>query len=397
MKKITVVGSGYVGMANAVALSQKNPVIILDIDAERVNKIRDKVSPIEDALITKYLNSEKLTLTASTNKETAYEYADYVIIATPTDYCPIQNYFNTNSVESVIRDALERCKGHIIIKSTVPVGFTRQMNEKYETDRILFSPEFLREGTALLDCLTPRRIVVGGKPKVAKEFANLLLDATNQDMDAGGRELKVPIITTHWTEAEAIKLFANNYLAMRVAYFNEVDTYAEYNHLNIKDIIDGMCYDYRIGDGYNNPSFGYGGYCFPKDTKQLLANYKKDRIPNRLVGSVVYSNEVRKDWIANQILRRNPNVVGIYRMAMKSGSDNYRSSAMQGIIERLRTQVKVVIYEPMCKEDEFLDCVLETDLNKFKKLSDVIVANRLEDNIKDVEEKVYTRDVYGNN
>lgn len=388
MKKITVVGSGYVGMANAVALSQNNPVIILDIDAERVKKIRDKVSPIEDVLITKYLNDGKLTLTASTNKETAYENSDYVIIATPTDYCPIQNYFNTDSVESVTRDALERCKGHIIIKSTVPVGFTQKMNEKYETDRILFSPEFLREGTALLDCLTPRRIVVGGKQKVAKQFSDLLLDATDSPC---------PVILTNWTEAEAIKLFANDYLAMRVAYFNEVDTYAEFHSLNTRDIIDGMCHDYRIGDGYNNPSFGYGGYCFPKDTKQLLANYKENRIPNRLVGSVVYSNEVRKDWIANQILRRNPNVVGIYRMAMKSGSDNYRSSAMQGIIERLKTQVKVVIYEPMCKEEEFLDCVLETDLNKFKKLSDVIVANRLEDNIKDVEEKVYTRDVYGNN
>ena len=388
MKKITVVGSGYVGMANGVALSQHNNVIILDINSERVNQIRNNRSPIEYKLITEVLNKEELRLTASTNKETAYENADYVIVATPTDYCPIQNYFNTDSVESVIRDALEKCKGHIIIKSTVPVGFTKQMNEKFETDRILFSPEFLREGRALFDCLNPTRIVVGGKPKVAKSFAQLLLNAAIKES---------PVILTHWTEAEAIKLFANDYLAMRVAYFNEVDTYSEYHKLNSKDIIDGMCYDDRIGQGYNNPSFGYGGYCFPKDTKQLLANYKENRIPNRLVGSVVYSNEVRKDWIANQILRRNPNVVGIYRMAMKSGSDNFRSSAIQGIIERLSTQVKVVIYEPMCKDEEFLGCVVETELNKFKKLSDVIVANRLDDNIKNVEEKVYTRDIYGDN
>ena len=373
MKKITVVGSGYVGMANGVALSQNNPVIILDIDSERVKKIRNNISPIEDVLITKYLNSGKLTLTASTNKETAYEYADYVIIATPTDYCPIQNYFNTDSVESVIRDALEKSDAYIVIKSTVPVGFTEKMNKKYNTDKILFSPEFLREG---------------GEIKGRQKVAHLLLDAT---------DCPCPLITTEATEAEAIKLFANDYLAMRVAYFNEVDTYAEYHNLNTKDIIDGMCYDYRIGEGYNNPSFGYGGYCFPKDTKQLLANYKENRIPNRLIGSIVYSNEVRKDWIANQILRRNPNVVGIYRMAMKSGSDNYRSSAIQGIIERLSTQVKVVIYEPMCKDEEFLGCVVETELNKFKKLSDVIVANRLDDNITDVEEKVYTRDVYGDN
>ena len=388
MKKITVVGSGYVGMANGVALSQHNNVIILDINSERVNQIRNNISPIEDKLITEFLNSEELMLTASTNKETAYENADYVIVATPTDYCPIQNYFNTDSVESVIRDALEKCKGHIIIKSTVPVGFTKRMNEKFETDRILFSPEFLREGRALFDCLNPTRIVVGGKPKVANLFAQLLSDAAIKES---------PIILTHWTEAEAIKLFANDYLAMRVAYFNEVDTYSEYHKLNSKDIIDGMCYDDRIGQGYNNPSFGYGGYCFPKDTKQLLANYKENRIPNRLVGSVVYSNEVRKDWIANQILRRNPNVVGIYRMAMKSGSDNFRSSAMEGIIERLSTQVKVVVYEPMCKDEEFLGCVVETNLNKFKALSDVVVTNRLDNDIIDIQEKVYTRDIYGNN
>jgi len=388
--KITVVGSGYVGMANAVALSKKNPVIILDIDSERVKSIMNNKSPIQDPLIEQYLEKDNhlLELVASTDSQTAYRYSDYVFIATPTDYCPIKNYFNTDSVESVIRDALEKCDGYIIIKSTVPVGFTEKMNKKFKTDRILFSPEFLREGTALLDCLTPRRIVVGGKKNIAKKVGNLLLNAA---------EVSAPVITTKPTEAEAIKLFANDYLAMRVAYFNEVDTYAEYHGLNTKDIIDGMCHDYRIGDGYNNPSFGYGGYCFPKDTKQLLANYKENRIPNRLVGSVVYSNEVRKDWIANQILRRNPNVVGIYRMAMKTGSDNYRSSAIQGIIERLRTQVKVIIYEPMCKEQEFLDCVLETELNKFKKLSDVIVANRLEDNITDVKEKVYTRDIYGNN
>lgn len=388
MKNITVVGSGYVGMANGVALSQQNNVIILDINSERVNKIRNNESPIEDKLITEFLNSENLTLTASTNKETAYNHADYVIVATPTDYCPIRNYFNTESVESVIEDALEKCKGYIIIKSTVPVGFTKRMNEKFETDRILFSPEFLREGRALFDCLNPSRIVVGGKTKVAKAFAKLLSNVAIKES---------PVILTHWTAAEAIKLFANDYLAMRVAYFNEVDIYAEYHKLNAKDIIDGMCYDDRIGQGYNNPSFGYGGYCFPKDTKQLLANYDENLIPNRLVGSIVHSNEIRKDWITNQILRRNPNVVGIYRMAMKAGSDNYRSSAIEGIIKRLSARVKVIIYEPMCNDEEFLGCILETDLNKFKKLSDTIVANRLDDDIADVNEKVYTRDIYGDN
>jgi len=388
MKNITVVGSGYVGMANGVALAQNNNVIILDINYERVSKIRMNISPIEDKLITEFLQSEELSLTASTNKETAYDHADFVIVATPTDYCPIRNYFNTESVESVIKDALEKCKGHIIIKSTVPVGFTKRMNEKFETDRILFSPEFLREGRALYDCLNPSRIVVGGKKKIAKAFAKLLSNAAIKES---------PVILTHWTAAEAIKLFANDYLAMRVAYFNEVDIYAEYHKLNAKDIIDGMCYDDRIGQGYNNPSFGYGGYCFPKDTKQLLANYDENLIPNRLVGSIVHSNEIRKDWITNQILRRNPNVVGIYRMAMKAGSDNYRSSAIEGIIKRLSARVKVVIYEPMCKDEEFLDCILETDLNKFKKLSDIIVANRLDDNMADVNEKVYTRDIYGDN
>jgi len=388
MKNITVVGSGYVGMANATALAQNNNVIILDINKDRVNKIRNFESPIFDPLITEYLNTKDLSLTASTNKETAYDHADFVIVATPTDYCPIRNYFNTESVESVIQDALEKCKGHIIIKSTVPVGFTKRMNHKFETDRILFSPEFLREGRALYDCLNPSRIVVGGKKKVAKTFAQLLSNAAASES---------PIILTHWTAAEAIKLFANDYLAMRVAYFNEVDIYAEYHKLNAKDIIDGMCYDDRIGQGYNNPSFGYGGYCFPKDTKQLLANYDENLIPNRLVGSIVHSNEIRKDWITNQILRRNPNVVGIYRMAMKAGSDNYRSSAIEGIIKRLSARVKVVIYEPMCEDEEFLDCILETDLNKFKKLSDIIVANRLDDNIADVNKKVYTRDIYGDN
>ena len=388
MKKITVVGSGYVGMANAVALARRNQVIILDINAERVNMICKKQSPIEDPLITKYLKDDALTLTASLNRETAYENAEYVMVATPTDYCPIQNYFNTDSVESVIKDALERSKAYIIIKSTIPVGFVKKMNKKYNTDRILFSPEFLREGRALHDCLNPTRIVVGGKKTIAHKFATLLFEATNNSP---------PLILTDTTEAEAIKLFANNYLAMRVAFFNELDTYSEYHRLNTRDIIDGMCYDDRIGNFYNNPSFGYGGYCFPKDTKQLHANYKEHRIPNRLIGATVYSNEVRKDWIANQILRRNPNVVGIYRMAMKSGSDNYRSSAIQGIIERLSSQVKVIIYEPMCKESEFLDCLVETDLNKFKKLSDVVVANRLDDDIASIKQKVYTRDIYGDN
>lgn len=389
MKKITVVGSGYVGMANGVALSQKNQVAILDIDPERVRLINKQVSPIEDKLISEWLKSESLYLFATLDKDMAYSGADYVIVATPTDYDPIQNYFNTGSVESVIRDALEYSEATIVIKSTIPVGFVNRMREKFDTDRIIFSPEFLREGQALDDCINPTRIVVGDKTPAASTFAQLLQDASQSN--------DIPIVLTEPSEAEAVKLFANSYLAMRVAFFNELDTYAEYHKLDASNIIDGMCYDERIGLGYNNPSFGYGGYCFPKDTKQLLANYKEHRIPNRLIGSIVYSNEIRKDWISNQILHRNPKVVGIYRMAMKAGSDNYRSSAIQGIIERLSTQVKVIIYEPMCAETDFLNCVVETDLNKFKKISDVIVTNRLDDNIIDMKDKIYTRDIYGDN
>ena len=388
--KITVVGSGYVGLSNAVCLAQMNEVTVLDIDSNRVDMINDRKAPIVDNELDFLLSKPYLNINATLNKTEAYQNAEYIFIATPTDYCCKTNYFDTESIQSVIKDVIKiNPDAIIVIKSTIPVGFVLEMRAKYHFKNIIFSPEFLREGSAVADIQRPSRIVVGDKTKIGEDIGMLMYECS---MDSD-----VNILYTDPIEAEAIKLFANSYLAMRVAYFNELDTYAEVNDLNSKDIIKGISLDPRIGNFYNNPSFGYGGYCFPKDTKQLLANYKENRIPNRLVGSVVYSNEVRKDWIANQILRKNPNVVGIYRMAMKSGSDNYRSSAMQGIIERLRTQVKVVIYEPMCREDEFLDCVLETELNKFKKLSDVIVANRLEDNITDVKEKVYTRDIYGNN
>ena len=328
-------------------------------------------------------------LTATTNKEKAYQNADYIIVATPTDYDPELNYFNTNSVEQVLLDAsFYNPKALKVIKSTIPVGFTKQMREKIGRDNIIFSPEFLREGTAFYDVKNPDRIVVGATTEQARSFGSLMVAAT--ELNA---EQYVNVLYMDSEEAEAVKLFANSYLAMRVAYFNELDTYAEYHKLNTRDIINGVRADHRIGSEYCSPSFGYGGYCFPKDTKQLLANFKEHRIPNRLIGSIVYANDIRKDWISNKILQTNPNVVGIYRLLFKEGSDNYRDSAIQGIIDRLKTQVKVIVFEPRCKDNKFQDCVVESDLEKFKDLSDVIVTNRVDDGLLDVLNKVYTRDV----
>ena len=395
-KRITVVGSGYVGMANAVMLAKHNRVTILDIDAERVEKVNNKQSTIEDADITDYLENEALQLSATLDKKSAYTNADWVIVATPTDYDPVTNYFNTDSIQGVIRDVKEiNPQAMIVIKSTIPVGFCKEMISKFKFNNIMFCPEFLREGTALRDALRPDRIVIGSIPEHIED-AEFLYDLFVNS--AIPQSMKIPVIFTGTTEAEAVKLFANSYLAMRVAYFNELDTYAEYHKLDTEAIIDGVTRDNRIGRGYNNPSFGYGGYCFPKDTKQLLSNYKTNRIPNRLVGSIVYSNDIRMDHIANQILHKSPKVVGIYRLIMKSGSDNFRSSAIQGIIERLKPQTKVIIHEPAFSfNGEFMDCIVENDLNKFKKLSDVIVTNRMEDQLEDCLDKVYTRDVYNDN
>lgn len=395
-KNVTVVGSGYVGMANAVMLAKTNNVKVLDIDLERVDKINNKISTIEDADITDYLENETLRLRGTLNKQEAYSNADWVIVATPTDYDPATNYFNTDSIQGVIRDVIDiNPRAMIVIKSTIPVGFCEEMMKKFDFYQIMFCPEFLREGTALRDALRPDRIVIGchkGYEDDAEFLHDLYMDAVIP------QSMTIPVIYTGTTEAEAVKLFANSYLAMRVAYFNELDTYAEYHKLDTHAIIEGVSRDNRIGRGYNNPSFGYGGYCFPKDTKQLLSNYKTNRIPNRLIGSIVYSNDVRMDHIANQILHKSPKVVGIYRLIMKTGSDNFRSSAIQGIIERLKPQTKVIIHEPSFNfNGEFMDCVVENDLNKFKKLSDVIVTNRMETSLEDCMDKVYTRDVFNNN
>ena len=387
MKKITVVGSGYVGMANAVMLSSMHDVTILDIDEARVDLINRGKSPIVDSEIDDWLKTD-LYLKATTDKKVAYNNPDWVIIATPTDYCPETNCFDTVTVEKCIAEAMwnhkdwDNSNTHIVIKSTIPIGFV----DSLKNDRVLFSPEFLREGTALRDCLRPERIVIGNTDQEGVDFAELMYDSIIENFPMP------PIIYCGNREAESVKLFANGYLAMRVAFFNELDTFSEFHGLDTKQIIEGITADRRIGKGYCNPSFGYGGYCFPKDTKQLLANYKDNRIPNRIVGSIVRSNDARMDWVANQILRKNPNVVGIYRLIMKSGSDNFRSSAIQGIIDRLTPHCKVVIHEP-----EYNNCIIENDLNKFKKLSDVIVTNRMEKCLNEVKDKVYTRDVYGDN
>jgi len=384
--KIAVAGTGYVGLANAVLLAQHNEVIALDIIQEKVDMLNKRQSPIVDQDIEEFLATKKLNLKATTNPEEVFKDAEFIIVSTPTNYDPEQNFFDTSSVESVINDVLSiNPKATMIIKSTVPVGYTEQVRQKFNTDNIIFSPEFLREGKALYDNLYPSRIIVGEQSERAKEFANLLAEGAIRE--------DIPILYTDSTEAEAIKLFANTYLAMRVSFFNELDTYAELNGLDTKQIIEGVGHDPRIGSHYNNPSFGYGGYCLPKDTKQLKANFKD--IPNELINAIVDSNDTRKKHVSDMILKRDPKKVGIYRLTMKTGSDNFRQSAIQDVINQMyEAGVEVVIYEPVLEENEFDGLEVIKSIDEFKKVSDVIVANRLDEDIKDVREKVYTRDLF---